>query len=72
MNWLYILVLVAGVVFILYQLFFNAGGNAKFKSDLPASDKVTVRRKRMVLIACFSILCVIFLGLLIALLISLL
>lgn len=72
MNWLYLLILVAGVLFILYQIFLNSGGNVKFKSDLPESVKANSKQKRKVIIACFLILSVISLVLLIALLISLL
>ena len=53
-------------------IFLNSGGNAKFKSDLPEGIKVKSKRKRVVMVACSLILCVISLVLLIALLISLL
>ena len=71
-NWLYVIILIAGIGFILYQIFLNSGGNAKFKSDLPEGIKVKSKRKRVVMVACSLILCVISLVLLIALLISLL
>lgn len=72
MNFLYVIILIAGIGFILYQIFFNSGGNAKFKSDLPESVKVKSKRKRVVIVACSLILSVISLVLLIALLTSLL
>ena len=72
MNWLYVIILIAGIGFILYQIFLNSGGSAKFKSDLPEGIKVKSKRKRVVMVACSLILCVISLVLLIALLISLL
>ena len=47
MNWLYVIILIAGIGFILYQIFLNSGGNAKFKSDLPEGIKVKSKRKRV-------------------------
>lgn len=65
MKWLYVLVLVGGIGYILFQLFLSSGGRTKFKSDLPKTDKVLVKR-RWGIIICFSILCLIILALLIA------
>jgi len=63
------LVLIGGLVFILFQIFLSSGGKTKFKSDLPKTDTV-IKRKKVGLIVCFSILSVLALGLLIVALIS--
>lgn len=62
------LVLVAGLIFILYNIFFNSGGTAKFKSDLP-KEKNNIKKKKGLLI-CSSILFAVSLALLIVALIS--
>lgn len=61
------LVLIGGIGFILYNIFLNSGGQAKFKSDLP---KTEISTKKVGLIVCFSILSVLTLVLLILSLIS--
>lgn len=33
------LVLIAGIIFLLFQIFVSKGGKAKFKSDLPKIKK---------------------------------
>ena len=65
------LILIGGIVFILFQIFLSSGGKTKFKSDLPKTDTV-IRKKKVGLIICFSILSVVALALLILVLISLL
>lgn len=65
---LYWLIVIAGVIFLLVQIFLSTGGKAKFKSDLPKTKELT--KKRKVVIVCSSILCVISLVLLIVALIS--
>lgn len=62
------LIVVAGVLFILYNLFFNSGGNAKYKSDLPQSKEHAKKKKGIII--CFSILSGISLVLLIVAMIS--
>ena len=66
MTWLYVLILIGGLGYILFQLFLSSGGKTKFKSDLPKTDVVKAKKKVGTLI-CFSILCLIILALLIAL-----
>lgn len=63
------LIVIAGLGFILFQVFLSSGGKTKFKSDLPKTDTV-IKRKKVGLIVCFSILSVLSLGLLIVALIS--
>lgn len=63
------LILIGGIVFILFQIFLSSGGKTKFKSDLPKTDRV-IRKKKVGLILCFSILSVVALALLIPVLIS--
>jgi len=63
------LVLIAGVGWILFNIFLNSGGQAKFKSDLPKTEK---SKKKVGYIICFSILSVLTLVLLIVAMISLL
>ena len=64
MNWFYFLVIIGGLGYILFQIFLSSGGRTKFKSDLPKTDTVKVKRKWGIII-CFSILCLITLVLLI-------
>lgn len=40
-----IIVLVAGVLYLLFNIFVNSGGKAKFKSDLPPTEQVKKRGK---------------------------
>lgn len=49
MQWL---VLIVGVLFLLFQIFVNTGGKAKFKSDLQPTEQTKKRGK----IKCFLIL----------------
>lgn len=65
MNWFYVLILIGGIGYILFNIFLSSGGRSKFKSDLPKTDTVKVKRK-WGLIICFSILCLLTLALLIA------
>lgn len=65
MMWL---VVIAGVLFVLYNIFFNTGGNAKYKSDLPKTPENAKKRKGVII--CFSILSVLSLALLTVALIS--
>lgn len=71
MKLLYFLIIIGGFGYILFQLFLSSGGRTKFKSDLPKTDVVKVKRKWGILI-CFSILSLVTLALLIVALISLL
>lgn len=66
MKWLYVLILIGGLGYIVFQLFLSSGGKTKFKSDLPKTDVVKAKKKVGTLI-CFLILCLIILVLLIAL-----
>lgn len=66
LSWL---VVIGGLVFILFQIFLSSGGKTKFKSDLPKTDTV-VKKKKVGLIICFSILSVLALALLTVVLIS--
>ncbi len=66
LSWL---IVIGGLVFILFQIFLSSGGKTKFKSDLPKTD-IVVKRKKVGLIICFSILSVLALALLIVVLIS--
>lgn len=68
LSWL---LLIFGVLFIIFQIFLSSGGKSKFKSDLPKTD-VLIKKKKVGFVVCFSILCVLSLGLLIVVLISLL
>lgn len=61
------LVLIGGIGFILYNIFLNSGGQAKFKSDLPKTEKP---KKKVGIVVCFSILSVLTLVLLVLSLIS--
>lgn len=61
------IVLIAGIGWILFNIFLNSGGQAKFKSDLPMLEKP---KRKVGLIICFSILSVLTLVLLIVALIS--
>lgn len=63
------LILIGGLVFIIFQIFLSSGGKTKFKSDLPKTDTV-IKKKKVGLIVCFSILSVLSLALLIVGLIS--
>lgn len=63
MNWLYILVVIGGIIYLIYQIFFNSGGKAKFKSDLPKTEQSS--KKKVGIWICFSILLLISLALLI-------
>lgn len=65
MNFLYILILIAGVGYIVFNIFLSSGGQAKFKSDLPKTEQAIFKRK-WVILTCFSILCLLILVLLIA------
>lgn len=66
LSWL---VVIGGIIFILFQVFLSSGGKTKFKSDLPKTDTV-VKKKKVGLIICFSILSVLALALLTVVLIS--
>ena len=68
LSWL---VVIAGVIFVLFQIFLSSGGRTKFKSDLPKTD-IVVRKKKVGIIICFSILSVLALALLTVVFISLL
>lgn len=60
-------ILIVGIGWILFNIFLNSGGQAKFKSDLPKQGKP---KRKVGLIICFSILSVLTLVLLIVALIS--
>lgn len=66
LSWL---IVIGGIVFILFQVFLSSGGKTKFKSDLPKTDTV-IKKKKVGLIVCFSILSVLSLALLTVVLIS--
>lgn len=66
---MYWLIVIVGLGFILYNIFFSSGGKTKFKSDLPKSETQVVKKKVGVIV-CFSLLSVISLVLLIVALIS--
>ena len=65
---LYVLLIVSGAAFILWQLFFSSGGKAKFKSDLPVTKEAV--KKKKVVVACSLILSVLTLVLLVLTVIS--
>lgn len=66
MKWLYVLILIGGLGYIVFQLLLSSGGRTKFKSDLPKTEVVKAKKKVGTLI-CFLSLCLIILVLLIAL-----
>lgn len=67
--WFWI-ILVVGIIWILFNIFLNSGGQAKFKSDLPVTEQS--KKKKKVIKLCFLSLCLISLVMSIALIISLL
>lgn len=68
----YWIIVILGVLFVLFQIFFGGSSVAKFKSDLPASgtDGTTKPKKRKGVLALCLILSVVSLGMLVASLIS--
>lgn len=72
MDWLFWVILVGGILFVLYNVFFGGNTTSKFKSDLPTSDKgflAKAKKRKGVFVLCL-ILCGISLVLLILSLIS--
>lgn len=65
---IYVLIILGGLIFILYNLVFSSGGKSKFRSDLPKTKEVV--KKKKVVVVCFSVLCVISLVMLVLALIS--
>lgn len=63
------LIVIAGVGFVLFQIFLSSGGRTKFKSDLPKTE-TSKKKKKVVILVCSSILSVLSLALLVLALIS--
>ena len=69
---LYWFIVIVGLMFLLFQIFFGGASVAKFKSDLPSNgtDGSAKPKKRKGVIALCLILSVVSLGMLVASLIS--
>lgn len=62
MTLFYVLFVIAGVIFLAFQLFVNQGGKAKFKSDLPKTEEVKKgERVKRSIILCLGCLAALFL-----------
>lgn len=53
---LYALVLIGGIIFILYSIFFSGSSKSKFSSDLPKDKKVPFyKTKKGIVLLCLAI-----------------
>lgn len=54
------IILIGGIAFIVYQIFFGSGQKSKFKSDLPTNKVPWYKNKKGVVCFCLGILLILF------------